>query len=105
MSTAVMPSNDLSTMDLLSVVKNRNPEQPEFFQAVEEVYYSLQSVLKKKPHYTKLKILDRIVEPERLVSFRVPWPTSVPTSTRRLARSIASSETWVCSSAGRSKVE
>jgi len=73
MSTTVMPSNDLSTMDLLSVVKKRNPEQDEFFQAVEEVYYSLQSVLKKKPHYKKLKILDRIVEPERLVSFRVPW--------------------------------
>ena len=73
MSTTVMSSNDLSTMDLLSVVKMRNPEQDEFYQAVEEVYQSIQIVLKKRPQYRKLKIFDRIVEPERVVSFRVPW--------------------------------
>ncbi len=51
----------------------KNPEQKEFHQAVEEVVESLMPVLDKHPEYRKAKIIDRIVEPERVIMFRVPW--------------------------------
>jgi glutamate dehydrogenase (NADP+) len=51
----------------------KNPEQREFHQAVREVVESLIPVLDKHPEYRKAKILERIVEPERVVMFRVPW--------------------------------
>jgi glutamate dehydrogenase (NADP+) len=51
----------------------KNPEQKEFHQAVREVVESLVPVLDKHPEYRKGKILDRIVEPERVILFRVPW--------------------------------
>ncbi len=54
-------------------VKKRNPNESEFLQAVKEVFDSLVPVLVKNPHYIKQAILERIVEPERIISFRVPW--------------------------------
>lgn len=54
-------------------VKKRNPNEEEFLQAVKEVFDSLIPVLAKNPQYIKQAILERIVEPERLISFRVPW--------------------------------
>jgi len=51
----------------------KNPEQKEFHQAVHEVVESLMPVLDKHPEYRKAKILERIVEPERVIIFRVPW--------------------------------
>jgi len=51
----------------------KNPEQKEFHQAVHEVVESLVPVLDKHPEYRKGKILERIVEPERVIMFRVPW--------------------------------
>ena len=51
----------------------KNPEQKEFHQAVHEVVESLMPVLDKHPEYRKAKILERIVEPERVIMFRVPW--------------------------------
>jgi glutamate dehydrogenase (NADP+) len=51
----------------------KNPEQKEFHQAVHEVAESLMPVLDKHPEYRKAKILERIVEPERVIMFRVPW--------------------------------
>jgi len=51
----------------------KNPAQTEFHQAVEEVVQSLWPVLDKRPEYRKAKILERIVEPERVLMFRVPW--------------------------------
>jgi len=59
--------------DVLSVVVRRNPAQPEFHQAVKEVLESLEPALKRHPEYQKNKILERLVEPERLIMFRVPW--------------------------------
>ena len=50
-----------------------NPAQPEFYQAVEEVVTSLMPFIDKNPQYEKAGILERIVEPERLIMFRVPW--------------------------------
>jgi glutamate dehydrogenase (NADP+) len=54
-------------------VIKRNPGEAEFHQAVKEVLDSLQPVLDKHPEYVKAKILDRLVEPERQIIFRVPW--------------------------------
>ncbi len=58
---------------LMQDVKAKNPEQPEFHQAVYEVLTSLELVLEKHPEYRKAKIVERIVEPERVIMFRVPW--------------------------------
>ncbi|RKN79135.1 NADP-specific glutamate dehydrogenase [Paenibacillus ginsengarvi] len=55
-----------------TVVK-RNPHESEFHQAVKEIVESLVPVFAKHPHYMKQGILERIVEPERVISFRVPW--------------------------------
>lgn len=54
-------------------VKAKNPGQPEFLQAVEEVVESLMPILDKNPKYEAAKILERMVEPERIIIFRVPW--------------------------------
>ena len=54
-------------------VINKNPHQPEFHQAVKEVVESIWDVLEDNPHYMYANILDRIVEPERVIMFRVPW--------------------------------
>lgn len=54
-------------------VKDRNPNESEFHQAVKEVFDSLVPVLAKNPVYMSQAILERIVEPERTISFRVPW--------------------------------
>jgi glutamate dehydrogenase (NADP+) len=51
----------------------KNPGQPEFIQAVQEVVESVMPVIEATPAYRKAKILDRIVEPERVLMFRVPW--------------------------------
>ena len=59
--------------DLLHIVKQRNAHESEFIQAVEEVALSLGPVLDKHPEFQKLKIFERITEPERLISFRVTW--------------------------------
>jgi len=53
--------------------KRRNRGEPEFLQAVEEVLESLNPVLDQHPEYREAKILERVVEPERIVIFRVPW--------------------------------
>ncbi|NLT34453.1 MAG: NADP-specific glutamate dehydrogenase [Gaiellales bacterium] len=63
--------------DYCSVVASdciaRNPAEPEFHQAVQEVIESLSKVIDHRPEYRKAKILERLVEPERVIIFRVPW--------------------------------
>jgi glutamate dehydrogenase (NADP+) len=59
--------------DVMISVKAKNPAEPEFHQAVREVFDSLRLVLEKHPEYQSNRILDRIVEPERVLMFRVPW--------------------------------
>lgn len=58
---------------LFQKIKQRDPNQPEFHQAVEEVFGSLQPFLAKNPKYTQHGLLERIVEPERVITFRVSW--------------------------------
>jgi len=61
------------TNKLLAEVKAKNPAEPEFHQAVEEIMGSLDLVLQRHPEYRSMKILERMVEPERTIIFRVPW--------------------------------
>ena len=58
---------------IMNDVIKRNPAEPEFHQAIEEVLESLAPVIEKHPEYLELGILERIVEPERQILFRVPW--------------------------------
>ena len=59
--------------DLLETVKKRNPGEPEFIQAVTEVFETLQPVAEKRQDLIDAGVFDRIVEPERQIIFRVPW--------------------------------
>ncbi len=59
--------------DLMAEVVAKNPSEPEFHQAVEEVLDSLSIVLDRHPEYRAAKVLERLVEPERVITFRVPW--------------------------------
>jgi glutamate dehydrogenase (NADP+) len=59
--------------ELMASVKDKNLSQPEFHQAVEEVAYSVALVYDRHPEYRKSKIFERIIEPERVIMFRVPW--------------------------------
>src|SRR6266436_2924466 len=58
---------------ILNLVKAKNPAEPEFHQAVLEVFESLRPVLERHPEYREAKILERLTEPERVLMFRVPW--------------------------------
>ena len=57
----------------LARLKQRDPDQPEFHQAVEEVLRTLWPFLEANPHYMQAAIIERMVEPERAIVFRVPW--------------------------------
>ncbi|HEY2712162.1 MAG TPA: NADP-specific glutamate dehydrogenase [Chthoniobacterales bacterium] len=59
--------------ELIARVKAKNPAEPEFHQAVQEVAESLTLVFDRHPEYVKAKILERLMEPERVIMFRVPW--------------------------------
>ncbi|MBT3392659.1 MAG: NADP-specific glutamate dehydrogenase [Elusimicrobiaceae bacterium] len=61
--------------NFMEEIVRKNPAEKEFHQAVEEVVHSLLPVLEKHPEYKEAKILERIVEPERVILFRVPWVT------------------------------
>jgi glutamate dehydrogenase (NADP+) len=58
---------------LMADVKAKNPGEAEFHQAVQEVVESLALVLDQHPEYRKAKIIERIIEPERVIMFRIPW--------------------------------
>lgn len=62
-----------SAQQFLQYVSDRNPGQPEFLQAVTEVVESLWPFIEKNPRYTEHGLLDRLVEPERVLMFRVAW--------------------------------
>ncbi|MEE8552885.1 MAG: NADP-specific glutamate dehydrogenase [Desulfobacterales bacterium] len=59
--------------DIIQLVKNRDPVENEFHQAVREVVESVEPVMDRNPEYRNAKILERVVEPERVIIFRVPW--------------------------------
>jgi glutamate dehydrogenase (NADP+) len=59
--------------EILEIVKKRNPNEPEFLQAVTEVLESIRPVIQRSKKCRDGKILERLVEPERMIQFRVPW--------------------------------
>jgi len=59
--------------DIFKLIKDRDPGEKEFHQAVQEVFESVQPVLERNPEYRQAAILERITEPERVIMFRVPW--------------------------------
>ena len=62
-----------SVQQFLQHVSERNPGQPEFHQAVTEVMESLWPFIERHPRYAELGLLERLVEPERIIVFRVSW--------------------------------
>ncbi|MCJ7506612.1 NADP-specific glutamate dehydrogenase [Candidatus Bathyarchaeota archaeon] len=62
-----------SVGEFMEEVRRKNPGENEFHQAVQEVVESLSPFVQKNPKYEKAKVLERIVEPERIIIFRVPW--------------------------------
>jgi glutamate dehydrogenase (NADP+) len=63
----------MSANEILELVKQRNPNEPEFIQAAEEVIVSVWPVLERNPEFIRLRLLERMLEPERQISFRVTW--------------------------------
>ncbi len=63
----------MTIKEFMAYVEAKNPGQPEFLQAVEEVVESIWDVYQANPKYKEAKILERIVEPERSITFRVSW--------------------------------
>ena len=59
--------------DVLELIKKKDWNQPEFMNTAKEVLYSIIPVLEKHPEYKENKLLERFIEPERVVIFRVPW--------------------------------
>ena len=60
-------------LDVLETVKKRNANEPEFIQTVEEVFESIEPVIDARPDFVEAGILERMVEPERQITFKVPW--------------------------------
>ena len=58
---------------VLEETKAKNANEPEFLQTVEEVFHSLNVVFDQHPEYEKAALLERMVEPERTIEFRVTW--------------------------------
>src|SRR6516164_3353326 len=78
MTVGIMTSPGIKTTgdyinETMALVKAKNPAEPECHQAVQEVMESLRLVLERHPEYISERILERIVEPERVLMFRVPW--------------------------------
>jgi glutamate dehydrogenase (NADP+) len=75
MSTKPAPRTATSAYveDVIALTKAKNPGEPEFHQALEEVLESLVPVFERRPEYRSARILERMVEPERVIMFRVPW--------------------------------
>ena len=78
MSSGIMTPPAIKTpgayiTEVMAKVKAKNPAEPEFHQAVQEVFDSLRLVLERHPEYISHRILERVTEPERVLMFRVPW--------------------------------
>jgi glutamate dehydrogenase (NADP+) len=59
--------------DLFEKTKERNPSQPEYIQAVEEFFEAMDFIVCNDPKIEKFSIMERIIEPERIIKFRVTW--------------------------------
>ena len=64
--------------NILEIIKDKDPQEREFHQAVSEVMESVKPVLDQNPIYRQAKIPERLVEPERMIAFQVPWVDPPP---------------------------
>ena len=60
---------------IIQDLERRHPGEPEYIQAVKEVLLSIKDVYNQHPEFEKAKLIERLVEPERIITFRVPWTT------------------------------
>ena len=70
-------------MDVEKIIQDlerRHPGEPEYIQAVREVLTSIEDVYNKHPEFERAKLIERLVEPERIITFRVPWTCLLYTS-------------------------
>ena len=58
---------------IIQDLERRHPGEPEYIQAVKEVLLSIKDVYNQHPEFEKAKLIERLVEPERIITFRVPW--------------------------------
>lgn len=61
------------TEEVLQKIKEKNSHEPEYLQAVDEVLTTIKPIVERHPEYQKFAVLERITEPERIITFRVPW--------------------------------
>ena len=73
MEESIMAIKNAYLLDLLQRVEKRNPNEPEFIQAVTEVLSTLEPVIDERPDLVEAGVLERMIEPERQIIFRVPW--------------------------------
>jgi glutamate dehydrogenase (NADP+) len=71
---------EATAAEVLDRIKARNPGQPAFHQAVEEVVGSLAPVLERHPEYRSARVLERLAEPDRIIIFRVEWLATAASS-------------------------
>jgi glutamate dehydrogenase (NADP+) len=72
-AVASLPVEELNMIDIMDIIDSKDPDQNEFKQAAREVFESVGPVLEKNPEYRQAGILERMIEPERVIQFRVPW--------------------------------
>lgn len=71
--TICNPKHKMNVKEIMQNLERRHPGEAEFLQAVKEVLLSVEDVYNKHPEFEKARIIERLVEPERVVTFRVPW--------------------------------
>ena len=69
------PKHHEAIDSFMGMARERNPHEPEFLQAVREVAEAIIPFVEAHPKYKEAKILERMIEPERVIAFRVPWET------------------------------
>ncbi|MCF0189577.1 MAG: glutamate dehydrogenase, partial [Bacteroidaceae bacterium] len=63
----------MKTQEIMLQLERKHPGEQEFLQAVREVLTSIEDVYNQHPEFEKAKLIERMVEPERIITFRVPW--------------------------------
>ena len=72
-TNAVCNTKNIYLDKVINCIETKNSHEPEYLQAVKEVLCSVEQILDKHPEYEKAAIMERMTEPERIISFRVPW--------------------------------
>ena len=63
----------MKTQEILTALESKHPGEHEYLQAVREVLLSIEDVYNQHPEFERVKLIERLVEPDRIITFRVPW--------------------------------